>query len=411
MTYQIPAHIHPKLVPYVYRSTTFHSQALTKLESRTVPGIATGYVDAMGGVTVHQPTHTVLEQVDAGVVTFRTAMFEAPDGSTVGFSLAESVLVMDGTVMYLGIEPEYWVFQYENMATPRIVISEPPGGKSTPSLPWKATGIDLQSREAQMDMRAANYPMRAYLDRIGKNTPRTLLSAARLGKLMADAKTEVGKHYNWKSWPRNKKDLPRDASFLERLGWPITKYKPVNTYDYFGMSQKVSGEVNKAWLGGGLVLGTLANYLVSRTVLVDILRTLHLNQWFYMGTFTGVLIRWLFFVLCALVLLSMFMKPAIKKPFHFDEEAFFKLINTPYHPRTRLGFWYGRSLYFGRWTTETKLMSDAQVADLSLLWAHQDAAFAFTSYADLVKQLDDTKLTPQERQTLLDEIAATTPAY
>lgn len=411
MSHQIPAHIHPKLVPYVYRSTTFESQALTKLESRTVPGITTAYAGPMGGVTVYQQTHTVLEQVDAGIVTFRTAVFEGPDGHTVGFSLAESVMVLDGTVIYLGIEPEYWVFQLGNMATPRMIISEPPGGKRTPSLPWGKTGIDLQSPEAQMNMRAANYPMRVYLDRIGKNTPRTLLSAARLGGLMAKAKTEVGKLYNWKSWPRNKKDLPRDASVLERLLWPITKYKPVKTTDYFGMSQKVSGEVNKAWLGGGLVLGTLANYLVSGTLLVDILRTLHLNQWFYMGTFTGVLIRWLFFVLCVLVLLSRFMKPAIKKPFNFDEEAFFKLINMPYHPRTRLGFWYGKSMYFGRWTTETELMSDAQVEDLSVLWTHQDAAFAFTSYAELLGQLDDTKLTPQERQTLLDEIAATTPAY
>ena len=411
MAQQTPEHIHPKLVPYVYRSTTFESRVLTKLESRTVPGMVTGYVDPMGGVTVHQQTHTVLEQVDAGTVTFRTAVFDGPQGRTLGFSLAESQLVMPGTVIYLGIEPEYWVFQYASMPRPRMVIGEPPGDGRTASLPWTATGTDLQSAEAQMNLRAANYPMRAYLDRIGKNTPRTLLSAERLGRLMADAKTEIGKQYNWASWPRLKKDLPDDASFLERLVWPIAKYKPVKTHDYLGISQKVSGEVNKAWLGGGLILGTVANFLVSGTLLVDILRTLHLNQWFYMGTFTGVLIRWLFFVFCALALLSRFMKPAAKKPFKFDEDAFFKVINTPYHPRTRLGFWYGQSLYFGRFRTDTTLMSDAQMADHYLLCAHQDAAFACTSYDYLVKQLDDTKLTPHERQTLLDEIAATTPAY
>lgn len=411
MTHEIPAHIHPKLVPFFYRSTKVECQALTKLESRTVPGTVTAVVGPMSSVTVHQQTHTVLEEVDAGIATSRTGLFEAPNGHTVEFYLAESQIVLPGTVIYLGIEAEYWVFQYESMARPHMVISAPPGDKDRPSLPWPGEGTDLQSREAQMDLRAATYPIRAYLDRIGKNTPRTLLSAARLGGLMAKAQTEIGKKYNWARWPRAKKDLPGDASVLERLLWPITKYKPVKTFDYFGMSQKVSGEVNKAWLGGGLVLGTLANFLVSGTLLVDILRTLHLNQWFYMGTLTGVLIRWLFFVFCALAVLSRFMKPAIKKPFKFDEEAFFKVINTPYHPRTRLGFWHGTSRYFGRYTTDISLMSDAQMEDHFLLWAHQDAAFVSTSYADLVKQLDDTKLTPQERQTLLDEIAATIPAY
>lgn len=410
MNHQIPPHIHPKLVPFVYRSTRVECQALTRLESRTVPGTVTAVVGPMNSVTVHQQTHSVLEQVDAGIVTFRTALFEAPDGRTVGFGLAESQIVLSGTVIYLGIEAEYWVFQYASMAGPRMVIGEPPDDTDGPSLPWTGTGADLQTREAQLDLRAANYPMRAYLDRIGKNTPRTLLSAARLGTLMTNAQTEIGKRYNWASWPRAKKDLPGDASFLERLLWPITKYKPVKTYDYFGLSQTVRGKVNKAWLGGGLILGTLANFLVSGTLLADLLRTLHLDQWFYMGTFTGALIRWLFFVVCALAVLSRFMRPAIKKPFKFDEEAFFKLINTPYHPRTRLGFWHGRSLY-GRYTTDTSLMSDARMEDHFLLCAHQDAAFVFTSYAGLVKELDDTKLTLQERQTLLDEIAATTPAY
>lgn len=411
MAQQIPAHIHPKLVPYVYRSTAFESQAITKLESRTVPGIMAGYIGPMGGVTVHQQTHTVLEQVHAGTITFGTAIFDGPGGRTQGFSLIESQVVMPGTVIYLGIEPEYWVFQYESMARPRMIIAEPPSDRKTPQLPFPTQGTDLRSPEAQMNMRAANYPMRAYLDRMGKNTPRSLLSAARLSALMADVRTKIGQRYNWASWPRAKKDLPGDASVLERLLWPITKYKPVKIHDHFGITQKVSGEVNKAWLGGGLVLGTLANFLASGPLFADVLRTLHLNQWFYMGTFTGVLIRWLFFVFCALALLSRFMKPATKKPFTFDEEAFFKVINTPYHPRTRLGFWYGPSLYFGNMSTDTSLMSDAQMADHFLLCAHQDAAFACTSYDQLVKQLDDTKLTPQERQTLLDEIAATSPAY
>ncbi|MGK5025200.1 hypothetical protein [Janthinobacterium sp. RB2R34] len=411
MTHEIPPHIHPKLVPFVYRSTKVACQTITKFETRTVPGTVTAVVGPMSSVTVHQQTHSVLEQVDGGIVTFFTALFEAPDGHTVGFSLAEDQIVLPGTVIYLGIEAEYWVFQYERMARPQVVISAPPGGEAAPSLPWSGTGADLQSAEAQLDLRAANYPIRSYLDRIGKNTPRTLLSAARLGVLMADAQTATGQRYNWTPWPRNKKDLPGDASFLERLLWPITKYKPVKTDDYFGMPQKVSGEVNKAWLGGGIALGTLANFFVSGTLLVDILRTLHLNQWFYMGTIAGVLVRWLFFTFCALAILSRFLKPAIKKPFKFDEDAFFKVINTPYHPRTRLGLWYGKSLYLRRYMPETTLMSDAQMEDHVLLCAHQDTAFVFTSYACLVKQLDDTKLSPQERQTLLDEIAATTPAY
>lgn len=52
MTYQIPAHIRARLVPYVYRSTTLR-----------FPGIMTGYVDPMGGVTMHQQPTPCLERI------------------------------------------------------------------------------------------------------------------------------------------------------------------------------------------------------------------------------------------------------------------------------------------------------------------------------------------------------------
>jgi hypothetical protein len=410
MTHPTPAHIHPKLVPFVYRTTRINRIPITNTETRTVPGAVTVLGDAMGGFTVNQQFHTEHRQVNAGIVENYYAVFEGPDGSEMTFRAASAHPCRPGTVLYLGIEPEYYVYQYENMPAPRMIVEQPPGGRFTQWLPGNERGTDLQSPKGQMDMRAASYPLRDYLKRIGKGTPRTLIASTRLSDLMASVKAKIGTSYNYPIWPRRKEDLPADASFMERLLWPIMKYRPVKTHERFAIAQKVSGEVNKAWLGGGLVLGTLGNYLVSGTLLVDILRTLHLNQWFYMGTFTGVLIRWLFFVFCALALLSRFMKPAIKKPFKFDEDAFFKVIDTTYHPRTRLGFCYDKSFtdYSGK---NTDLMSDAELADYDLLWAHQEVSFMYDSYADLVRQLDETKLTPQERQTLLDEIAATTPAY
>jgi hypothetical protein len=315
-----------------------------------------------------------------------------------------------GTVLYIGIEKEFWVFQYEDMPTPRMIIETPPGGEDAVWLPGPNKGADLQSPKAQMDMRAATFPLRNYLDKIGKNTPRSLLSSSRLKDIMSEVKSNIAHSYKCADWPHRKDTLPKDASVFERIFWPILKYKPTKTDEYFGITQKVGGEINKTWVGSGLIVGTLASYMVDRIFLSQTLRALGLNPYFFMYTLTGLFYLWAFFTACSLAVLLVFMKPAIKKPFKFDEESFFKILNTPYHNQANLGFCC--SDYVPTHTKgELDMISDEQVKSNRLWSAHQSCAFIYKSYSDLVNKLEETKLTAEERATLLDQIAAQTPPF
>jgi hypothetical protein len=411
MPHQIPVHINPKLTPFVYRSTRTTQQQVTKSVERTVPGAITGFADPNSGVvTINQQSHTVFEQVHAGTVDWYFAAFDGPNGSTIVFRTGGSHPLAVGTVLYIGIEKEFWVFQYEAMPTPRMIIEAPPGGEESVWLPGRDKGTDLQSSKAQMDMRAGTFPLRNYLDKIGKNTPRTLLSSSRLEDIMSKTKSDIARSYQAADWPRRKDTLPKDASAFERIFWPILKYKPTKTLDYFGFSQKVSGEINKTWVGSSLIVGTLVAYMVDGIFLQQTLRALGLNAEFFMHTLTGLFFLWTFFTACSLAVLLVFMKSAIKKPFKFDEESFFKILNTPYHNQTNLGF-----CCLDYVSTHTKgelsLISDEQVKSNSLWSAHQHCAFIYKSYSDLINKLEETKLTAEERATLLDQIAAQPPSF
>jgi hypothetical protein len=411
MPHQIPANINPKLTPFVYRSTRTTQQQITKSVERTVPGAITGFADPNSGVvTINQQSHTVYEQAYAGTVDWHFAAFDGPNGSTIVFRAGDPHPLAVGTVLYIGIEKEFWVFQYEDMPTPRMIIETPPGGENSVWLPGRDKGTELQSPKAQMDMRAGTFPLRNYLDKIGKNTPRSLLSSSRLEDIMSKTKSDIARSYQAADWPRRKDTLPKDASVFERIFWPILKYKPTKTLDYFGFTQKVSGEINKTWVGSSLIIGTLASYMVDGIFLQQTLRALGLNPYFFMHTITGLFLLWTFFTGCSLAVLLVFMKPAIKKPFKFDEESFFKILNTPYHDQANLGFC---SLDYV--STHSKggmtLISDEQVKS-NLLWsAHQRCAFIYKSYSDLINKLEETKLTAEERATLLDQIAAQPPSF
>ena len=411
MPHQIPAHINPKLTPFVYRSKRMTAQPTTKTVERTVPGAISGFADPNSGVVTinQQSSYTVSEQVYAGNVYFYFATFDGPNGSTIEFQVGDGFWLAVGKVLYIGIEKEFWVFQYEDMPTPHMIIETPPGGEKSVWLPGRDEGTDLQSPEAQMDMRAGTFPLRSYLDKIGKNTPRSLLSSSRLEAIMSKTKSNIAHSYKYADWPRRKDTLPKDASVFERIFWPILKYKPTKTLD-FGITQKVSGEINKTWVGSSLIIGTLAAYMVDGIFLQQTLRALGLNPYFFMHTITGLFFLWLFFTGCSLTALLMFMKPAIKKPFKFDEESFFKILNTPYHNQANLGFC---CLDYVDTHTKDKLdlISDEQVKSNRLWSAHQSCAFIYKSYSDLVNKLEETKLTAEERATLLDQIAAQPPSF
>jgi hypothetical protein len=411
MPHQIPANINLKLTPFVYRSTRTTTQPTTKTVERTVLGAITGFTDPNSGVvTINQQSYTVSEQVYAGNVYFYFATFDGPNGSTIEFQVVDGYWLAVGTVLYIGIEKEFWVFQYENMPTPHLIIETPPGGEKWVWLPGPNKGTDLQSPKAQMDMRAGTFPLRNYLDKIGKNTPRSLLSSSRLEDIMSKTKSEVALSYSAAHWPRRKDTLPKDASAFERIFWPILKYKPTKTIEDFGISQKVSGEINKTWVGGSLIVGTLVAYLVDGIFLQQTLRALGLNPYFFMHTITGLFLLGMFFTVCSLAVLLVFMKPAIKRPFKFDEESFFKILNTAYHNQANLGF-----CCLDYVSTHTKgelnLISDDQVKS-NLLWsAHQRCTFIYKSYSDLINKLEETKLTAEERATLLDQITAQPPSF
>jgi hypothetical protein len=412
MSQQIPAHINPKLTPFVYRSTRTTAQPTTKTIERTVPGAISGFTDPNSGVVSinQQSSYTVSEQVYAGNVYFYFATFDGPNGSTIEFRVSDGFWLAVGTVLYIGIEKEFWVFQYEDMPTPHMIIETPPGGEKSVWLPGRGKGTDLQSPKAQMDMRAGTFPLRSYLDKIGKNTPRSLLSSSRLEAIMSKTKSDIAHTYKYADWPRRKDTLPKDASVLERIFWPILKYKPTKTHAYFGIAQKVSGEINKTWVGSSLIIGTLAAYMIDRIFLQQTLRALGLNPYFFMHTLTGLFFLWLFITGCSLAALLMFMKPAIKKPFKFDEESFFKILNTPYHNQANLGFC---CLDYVSTHTQGELnfISDEQVKSNRLWSAHQECAFIYKSYSDLINKLEETKLTAEERVTLLDQIAAQPPSF
>lgn len=413
MTHEFPANINPKLTPFVYRSTRTTQQQITKSVERTVPGAITGFADPNSGVvTINQQSHTVYEQAYAGTVNWYFAIFDGPDSSTIEFQVASGHWIAVGTVLYIGIEKEFWVFQYEDMPTPRMVIDTPPGGEKAVRLPGRETGTDLHSPKAQMDMRAGTFPLRNYLDKIGKNTPRSLLSSSRLTDIMSEIKSNTAYSYKNTLWPHATDTLPKDASVFERIFWPILKYKPTETWQLDGFSQKVSGEINKTWVGSSLIVGTLVSYLVPGIFLQKILQALGHNPYFFMQTITGLFFLWVIFTLCSLAVLLVFMKPAIKKPFKFDEEAFFKVINTPYHNQANLGLcaldYVPKSTYI---KGNQYLITDEQVKSNRLWAAHQHFAFIYKSYSDLINKLEETKLTAEDRATLLDQIAAQQPPF
>lgn len=409
---QIPAHINPKLTPFFYRSKRTTAQPTTKTVERTVPGAISGFADPNSGVVTinQQSSYTVSEQVYAGNVYFYFATFDGPNGSTIEFQVSDGFWLAVGTVLYIGIEKEFWVFQYEDMPTPHMIIETPPGGEKSVWLPGRDKGTDLQSPKAQMDMRAGTFPLRSYLEKIGKNTPRTLLSSSRLESIMSKTKSEVALSYSAAHWPHRKDTLPKDASVFERIFWPILKYKSTKTLAPFGFTQKVSGEINKTWVGSSLIVGTLVAYMVDGIFLQQTMRALGLNENFFMHTFTGLFYLWVFFTACSLAVLLVFMKSAIKKPFKFDEESFFKILNTPYHNQANLGFCcldFVSSYIKG----DLILISDEQVKSDRLWSAHQKCAFIYKSYSDLINKLEETKLTSEERATLLDQIATQPPSF
>ncbi len=396
-----PPHIHPQLRCFTYRAARQYNQVLTHTVSRSVPGAVSATADGYGGVRVHQSMNTVVDTQFGGTVAHYYASFENEQVGSIEFEISETHFFATGHRIYLWLDKEFWLFQMDSMPTPHAIFDHvPTPGGIARWFPAPTTGADLSAPHTQQKIKTARYPLRAYLATIHKNTPRSFLGTDRLQGVLAKAKTDAASRYNAATWPQ----APKDKRWWARCLAPVLRYQSVKAETPFFPNQVVRGQLNKRWLSAGLVMGTTASWVFGNAWAHALLQSLGINTVFMLTSLWGALLPWFAGCTVALMALLVFMVPAHKRPFVFDEEAFFKLINTPYHPNARVEFSISNVGNNAPWAGSLDLISDAELASRLLWRAHEECNFCYRSFEGLSTKLNDTKLTEEEKQQLLHEI-------
>ena len=395
-----PVNIHPALHCFTYQKRVADTQVIEKLVERSAPGHITA-TDVGGGViAVHQAVNSVFEKKFEGTVTHWYALFSNEKFGSLKFHVANQQHFSPGDRIHLWLDKEFWLFQTNEMHAPRVHFGYvPKDGAWGPWYPSDISGEELNTQETQLNLRAAMFQLREFLGGIHKNTPKSFLSVPRLEQIFGTAKHEAGLCYSRATWPKR-------GTKPSVVGWilsPILKYKAVPAPTPFCPTQTITAELNKRWLSLGFVIGTITFWLFGNELVHSIIRAFGLNQVFWMMTLSGVALQWVAFVLFVLASMAVVMKPAIRRSFAFDESSFFTLINTPYHPKARVGF--SSNIYSDHTSSHQEdYSSDKTINDLNIWRAHEQCNFVFHDFAKLESMLSATKLSEVEKNTLLVEI-------
>jgi hypothetical protein len=396
-----PANINPALHRFTYQSTRAEARFHTTFTERSVPGAITGYGDGFGNVIVNQSVSTVTDKTVTPAEPDFYAVFHHEEVGTLQFRVGKGHYFRPGACLYLWTSKHVWLYQEEDMPAPRVIFGDI-GARGFPAYPGTWNSVELDSEETQLNLKAALFPFRDFLMGINKNTPKSFLSVERLQEILVNAKSDAATSYNQTVWPKWDMKL----SGFARLLAPILKYGRVPAGSKFSPNQTVAGQINKRWLSLGFAAGTIGHFVFGLVLAHSLVRALGLNEFFWMMTFTGWFLKWIAFVATALMGLAVFMQPAIKRPFRFDEDSFFAFLNMPYHQNATLGF------TVHEWPKDHKarhfdngLLSDKKIADNNIDKAHEECNFHFRSFAELVSKLSATKLDDAEKAKLLNEIS------
>ncbi|MDR3015007.1 MAG: hypothetical protein LBV56_06165 [Delftia acidovorans] len=387
-----PPNIHPHLARFTCDGERAHHQVLTNRVSTVTPGVITATSDGYGGIHVHQTLHETVSHQAAGTIARHYASFVSDDGRSVELEVTASG-TYDPT-LYLWLDQEFWIFQTASMPEPCVIMGNVPGiALDAPHYPSMHKGMPLSSDAARQNIQTALFDFRAFFQRIGKGSPRSLLGSDRLQNVMAAAKAESAQRHGNTAWP-------------SAQAGPVDRFLPVavTAPNAFAPRQTVGGQINTRWLGLGIALGLGVYFLLGNTITHAVLRATGTSSVFFMTSAGGLLVQLALYVGLSLAVLMLFMKPLVKKPFVFDEDAFFETINAPYHPEAKVGLVMNdlpRS--FGK---KTEAFNAAELADHMRLRAHEKCDFRFRSHEELVRMLPATKLSDQEAAALLAEIAA-----
>ncbi|OYO29821.1 hypothetical protein [Janthinobacterium sp. PC23-8] len=397
--------IHPALARYTCRSTRQYNHLLTTSVTRNGPTSTMLVNNGYGNATLHQTTSTYTDQQIVGSVAQFYALFENDSKEQIEFRIASLHSVTPGEHIYLLLEKQFWLFQLEKMSEPRVVFGHlPEMGNCAPYLSVCEQALRLSDPESQQRIKLALFPLKDYLAGIGKGTPRTFLGTGRLEEVLSESKARASDSYSNASWPRWRRDSHERANFPDNVLWPILKYKAVNAATTLSPQQMVRGQLSRTWMTSGLVLGSLAFFADRGTVVQQIYRALNMQTPVYFHfSLTVILLQWLIWVIVALLLTMIFISPASKRPFKFDEEQFYRIVNKPYHREARVGFEMKGSFYDAI-ADDKALISDTELENRRLLAAHNKFDFFYKSHEEFVEKLKSTKLNDEEKQRLLMEI-------